>query len=154
MRWKNEPDDLYIKIGDVILQEFDRNLLGNDVFEIDTPDFRFEITNDNGTFTVTNSVDQRGENMQHKFALAPVTFLSYYTPFVLKPLDIIYANDNADPQPKPIDMQGEEITVKKFLLKKFPTNKYFDCPVPSHHWETMQEYAEAYHQSIAGMERK
>jgi len=32
--------------------------------------------------------------------------------------------------------------VKKFLLKKFPTNTYIDCPVPKHHWETMQEYAD------------
>lgn len=36
------------------------------------------------------------------------------------------------------------MTVKKFMLKKFPTNKYMDCPVPIHHWETIQEYANEY----------
>lgn len=35
---------------------------------------------------------------------------------------------------------------KEFLLKKFPTNKYWDCPVPKHHWEIMEEYAKAYHE--------
>ncbi len=37
------------------------------------------------------------------------------------------------------------LTVKQFLLKKFPTSEYMDCPIGKHHWETMQEYAEAYH---------
>ena len=32
--------------------------------------------------------------------------------------------------------------LKQFLLKKYPTNEYFDCPVPKHHWEVIQEYAE------------
>lgn len=41
----------------------------------------------------------------------------------------------------------EEMTVKKFMLKKFPTNEYMDCPVPRHHWDTIQEYAEIYHES-------
>jgi hypothetical protein len=31
--------------------------------------------------------------------------------------------------------------VRQFMLKKFPTNEYMDCPVPQHHWETIQEYA-------------
>lgn len=39
---------------------------------------------------------------------------------------------------------SEEITVKKFMLKKFPTNEYMDCPVPKHHWETIQEYADQF----------
>jgi len=39
------------------------------------------------------------------------------------------------------------MTVKQFMLKKFPTNEYMDCPVPKHHWETIQEYANAYHES-------
>jgi hypothetical protein len=30
------------------------------------------------------------------------------------------------------------------MLKKFPTNKYMDCPIPKHHWETIQEYADYY----------
>jgi len=38
------------------------------------------------------------------------------------------------------------MNVKKFMLKKFPTNQYIDCPVPQHHWETIQEYAEKYYQ--------
>ena len=39
------------------------------------------------------------------------------------------------------------MTAKEFLLKKFPTNKYWDCPVPKHHWGIMEEYAKAYHES-------
>lgn len=39
------------------------------------------------------------------------------------------------------------MNVRKFLLKKFPTNKYFDCPVPKNYYGVMQEYAEAYHES-------
>jgi len=35
----------------------------------------------------------------------------------------------------------DNITVKKFLLKKFPTKDYMDCPVPKHYWEIMEEYA-------------
>lgn len=35
-------------------------------------------------------------------------------------------------------------TLKQFLLKKYPTNEYFDCPVPKHHWEVIQEYADDY----------
>lgn len=35
-------------------------------------------------------------------------------------------------------------TLKQFLLNKYPTNEYFDCPVPKHHWEVIQEYAEHY----------
>ena len=34
--------------------------------------------------------------------------------------------------------------VRKFMLKKFPTNEYWDCPVPKHHWEIIQEYADSY----------
>ena len=33
-------------------------------------------------------------------------------------------------------------TLKQFLLKKFPTNEYMDCPIPKHHWETIDEYAQ------------
>lgn len=32
--------------------------------------------------------------------------------------------------------------VEQFLLKKFPTNKYFACPVPKRYWDIMQEYAD------------
>jgi len=39
------------------------------------------------------------------------------------------------------------MTVNQFMLKKFPTNEYMDCPVPTHYWETIQEYANAYHES-------
>jgi len=42
-------------------------------------------------------------------------------------------------------MNKTPLTVKQFLLKKFPTKDYMDCPVPKHYWETMQEYAELYH---------
>lgn len=45
-------------------------------------------------------------------------------------------------------MNKTPLTVKQFLLKKFPTKDYMDCPVPKHHWETMQEYAEAYAASL------
>ncbi len=39
------------------------------------------------------------------------------------------------------------MTVREFMLKKFPTNEYMDCPVPKHHWETIQEYADKYHEA-------
>jgi hypothetical protein len=44
---------------------------------------------------------------------------------------------------KPTDNAGQvtEGELKKFLLKKFPTNEYMDCPVPKHHWETICEFA-------------
>lgn len=35
-----------------------------------------------------------------------------------------------------------KLTVRQFMLKKFPTNEYMDCPVPKHHWETIQEFAD------------
>jgi hypothetical protein len=41
------------------------------------------------------------------------------------------------------------MTVRQFMLKKFPTNKYTDCPVPQHHWETIQEYADQYAREVA-----
>lgn len=44
---------------------------------------------------------------------------------------------------------NKEITVKQFLLKKFPTNEYIDCPIPKEYWPIMQEYAEAYHKSAS-----
>lgn len=31
--------------------------------------------------------------------------------------------------------------LRKFLLKKFPPSRYMDCPIPKHHWETIEEYA-------------
>jgi hypothetical protein len=42
----------------------------------------------------------------------------------------------------------EVLTVRKFMLKKFPTNEYMDCPIPTHHWEMIQEYADKYLASI------
>lgn len=38
------------------------------------------------------------------------------------------------------------MTVRKFMLKKFPPNKWMDCPIPKEYWKTMQEYADAYHE--------
>ncbi len=32
-------------------------------------------------------------------------------------------------------------TVRDFMLKKFPTNKYIDCPIPKETWPLFQEYA-------------
>lgn len=32
--------------------------------------------------------------------------------------------------------------LRKFLLKKFPTNKYFDCPVSNEQQELMQEFCD------------
>ena len=40
------------------------------------------------------------------------------------------------------------MTVKKFMLKKFPTNEYMDCPIPKHYWVTIQEYATVYAEHI------
>ncbi len=39
------------------------------------------------------------------------------------------------------------MTVREFMLKKYPTNEWMDCPVPKHHWETIQEYADKYHEA-------
>lgn len=39
------------------------------------------------------------------------------------------------------------MNVRVFLLKKFPTDKYLDCPVPKNYYGIMQEYAEVYHES-------
>lgn len=38
----------------------------------------------------------------------------------------------------------EKLTVQKFMLKEFPTNEYMDCPLPRHHWVTIQKYANEY----------
>ncbi len=40
------------------------------------------------------------------------------------------------------------MTVKKFMLKRFPTDEYMDCPVPKEYWDIIQEYAEAYAKSL------
>lgn len=69
---------LWIKIGDNIIQEIDRNILADDVFDIDTPDFRIQITNDNGDFKVTNAVDGWGINAKDRLQDKPVTFLTQY----------------------------------------------------------------------------
>ena len=34
--------------------------------------------------------------------------------------------------------------VRAFLLKKYPTSQYFDCPVPKEYYEVMQEYADQF----------
>ena len=38
------------------------------------------------------------------------------------------------------------MTVKKFMLKKYPPSKWMDCPIPKCYWETIQQYADAYHE--------
>lgn len=50
-------------------------------------------------------------------------------------------------------MKAEE-KVRKFMLKKFPTNEYWDCPVPKHHWEVIQEYADDYAKEQIQKDRK
>lgn len=35
------------------------------------------------------------------------------------------------------------MTPKEFLLIKYPTNKYIDCPVPKQYWEDMREFSDA-----------
>ena len=40
------------------------------------------------------------------------------------------------------------LTPRRFLLNKYSTSKYNECPVPQHHWEDMKEYAEAYHAKL------
>lgn len=57
--------------------------------------------------------------------------------------DFIYKN-----KPAPVSAMEDGLTVRKFMLKKFPTNVYMDCPIPKHYWETIQEYAEVYHKSL------
>ena len=37
----------------------------------------------------------------------------------------------------------EEISsVRKFMLKRFPTDEYMDCPVPKEYWPIIQEYSD------------
>ena len=37
----------------------------------------------------------------------------------------------------------EEISsVRKFMLNRFPTDEYMDCPVPKEYWPIMQEYSD------------
>lgn len=38
-------------------------------------------------------------------------------------------------------MKMEKLNIKQFLLKKFPINKYFDCPIPKEYWNLFDEYA-------------
>lgn len=44
-------------------------------------------------------------------------------------------------------------TVRQFMLKKYPTKDYFDCPVPQHHWPAIQEYAETYARLMIELDR-
>lgn len=39
---------------------------------------------------------------------------------------------------------AEEITVRKFMTNKYPTNQFFQCPVPEEYWPDIQEYAEQF----------
>ena len=47
-----------------------------------------------------------------------------------------------------MDVKIKEPTVKEFMLKKFPTNTWMDCPVSKIYWVVIQEYAKYYHNEI------
>lgn len=41
------------------------------------------------------------------------------------------------------------MTPKEFLLKKYPTNIFFDCPVPKEYWKDMQGFSDANNKQLA-----
>lgn len=41
------------------------------------------------------------------------------------------------------------MTPKEFLLKKYPTHRFFDCPVPKRYWKDMQEFSDANNRQLA-----
>jgi hypothetical protein len=45
------------------------------------------------------------------------------------------------------DEPKDGLTVRKYMLKRFPTDEFMDCPVPKEYWTVIQDYAEAYHAS-------
>jgi hypothetical protein len=50
----------------------------------------------------------------------------------------------------PVEQKDEPkdgLTVRKYMLKRFPTDEFMDCPVPKEYWTVIQDYAEAYHAS-------
>lgn len=32
--------------------------------------------------------------------------------------------------------------VKEYMLKKYPTDRYFDCPIPKEYWEDIQQFSD------------
>jgi hypothetical protein len=55
-----------------------------------------------------------------------------------------------DKQQNPVEQKDEPkdgLTVRKYMLKRFPTDEFMDCPVPKEYWTVIQDYAEAYHAS-------
>jgi len=41
------------------------------------------------------------------------------------------------------------MTVKEFMLKKYPTDLYIECPVPKWLWGDIQQYAIEYHEAMS-----
>lgn len=39
------------------------------------------------------------------------------------------------------------MTVREFMLKKYPTNKWMDCPISKEIWGVVQEYADEFHKA-------
>lgn len=37
------------------------------------------------------------------------------------------------------------MTLREFLLKKYPPSKWMDCPIHKRHWKNIEEYAKIYH---------
>lgn len=87
-------------------------------------------------------------NIKSKSQLIPLCF--EITPNIPALLNDVSKWEWLDESPLPsYTGKSAGITVRKFMLKKFPPRDYMDCPVPTHHWETIQEYAEAYHASLS-----
>jgi len=72
-------DELFIKIKGLPIIEFDRNLLAQDVFDIDfNGSCMLQITNENGAFIITNAMNGYGQNCFKDFKGEKVSFLDYY----------------------------------------------------------------------------
>lgn len=41
------------------------------------------------------------------------------------------------------------MTPKEFLLKKYPPDTFYDCPVPKEYWKDMQEFSDANNRQLA-----
>lgn len=77
-------------------------------------------------FTMTDKIEEQGEEEELP------SWNGNFTP------SEIYKSERSGKELR------EKLTVRKFMLKKYPTNVYMDCPVPKEYWEVIQEYANEY----------
>jgi len=73
---KDVGEKLFIKVGENLISEIDRNLLQEELFNVDFPRLRLQIHNDNGFFEVSNGVNGWDDNCFEDYQGMPVTFLT------------------------------------------------------------------------------